>query len=89
MSTISSYISNNKKFVDEYKLGKQPLPPSKQIAVVTCMDARIDIYRALGINLGESHVIRNAGGLAKDALRSLVISEQLLGNQYLSPFLSS
>lgn len=61
--------------------GKLALPPSKKYLVLTCMDARIDPAQAFGINLGDAHVIRNAGACAKDALRSIVISEQLLGTQ--------
>ena len=57
-----------------------PLPPSKHIAVVACMDARIDVYRVLGLGEGESHVIRNAGGvITEDEIRSLAISQRLLG----------
>jgi carbonic anhydrase len=56
------------------------MPPSKQVAVVACMDARLDVYRILGLHEGEAHVIRNAGGVVtEDALRSLVISQRLLG----------
>ena len=55
------------------------MPPKRHVAVLTCMDARIDPARALGLEEGDAHVIRNAGGRAADALRSLVISEQLLG----------
>ena len=55
------------------------MPPARHVAVLVCMDARIDPARALGLQEGDAHVIRNAGGRAADALRSLVISEQLLG----------
>ena len=58
------------------------MPPGRKVAAVVCMDARIDPARALGLEEGDSHVIRNAGGLVTDdALRSLIISEQLLGTQ--------
>ncbi|MBD5633700.1 MAG: carbonic anhydrase [Candidatus Eremiobacteraeota bacterium] len=56
------------------------MPPGKHVAVVACMDARLDVYRILGLHEGESHVIRNAGGVVTDdAIRSLVISQRLLG----------
>lgn len=69
----------NARYASNFKEGQLALPPAKKYAVVTCMDARIDPAAAYGINLGDAHVIRNAGGNARDALRSLVISEQLLG----------
>jgi len=71
--------SKNKEYASSFSEGNLPLPPAKNYAVVTCMDARIDPIAAYGISLGDAHVIRNAGGNAKDALRSLVISQQLLG----------
>ncbi|TFK36814.1 carbonic anhydrase [Crucibulum laeve] len=78
MSAHEAYASNNEKYASTFDKGGLPLPPSKQVAVVTCMDARIDPAAQLGINLGEAHVIRNAGGSAKEALRSIVISQRLL-----------
>ncbi|KAF8213544.1 carbonic anhydrase [Mycena galopus ATCC 62051] len=57
------------------------LPPTKRLAIVTCMDARINPFKQLGISEGEAHLIRNAGGMAKDALRSLIISQRLLGTR--------
>ncbi|TAQ89708.1 hypothetical protein B7494_g1979 [Chlorociboria aeruginascens] len=72
-------ISSNKAYASTFTKGDLALPPAKKYAVVTCMDARIDPAAAYGIALGDAHVIRNAGGNAQDALRSLVISEQLLG----------
>ncbi|MCJ1419254.1 hypothetical protein MMC32_005608 [Xylographa parallela] len=71
--------SKNEKYAAAFSEGHLALPPAKKYAVVTCMDARIDPAAAFGISLGDAHVIRNAGGNAKDALRSLVISQQLLG----------
>lgn len=61
--------------------GSLALPPAKKLAIVTCMDARIDPAAALGIKEGDAHIIRNAGGLAKEAIRSIVISQQLLGTK--------
>jgi len=74
-------VSKNKAYASSFTEGHLALPPAKKYAVVTCMDARIDPAAAYGINLGDAHVIRNAGASAKDALRSLVISEQLLGTE--------
>ena len=59
-----------------------PLPPAKHVAVLACMDARLDVYRVLGLNEGEAHVIRNAGGVVTDdEIRSLAISQRLLGTR--------
>jgi carbonic anhydrase len=79
MTVTDGYLANNADYAKSFQ-GPLPLPPSKHVAVLACMDARIDVYRALGINEGESHVIRNAGGVATDdAIRSLAISQRLLG----------
>ena len=62
--------------------GKLPLPPARHFAILTCMDARLDVYRILGLNEGEAHVIRNAGGVVTDdEIRSLAISQRLLGTR--------
>jgi len=74
-------VTSNEKYAASFTEGHLALPPAKKYAVVTCMDARIDPASAYGISLGDAHVIRNAGASAKDALRSLVISEQLLGTE--------
>ncbi|KAF2460428.1 carbonic anhydrase [Lineolata rhizophorae] len=71
--------ASNEKYAASFHQGHLALPPAKKYLVVTCMDARIDPAAAFGIALGDAHVIRNAGGNARDALRSIVISEQLLG----------
>ncbi len=79
MTVTDGYLVNNADYAKSFD-GPLPLPPSKHVAVLACMDARIDVYRVLGINEGESHVIRNAGGVATDdAIRSLAISQRLLG----------
>jgi carbonic anhydrase len=79
MTATDDYLANNAEYAKSFH-GPLPLPPSKHVAVVACMDARIDVYRVLGINEGESHVIRNAGGVVTDdAIRSLAISQRLLG----------
>ncbi|OSC41062.1 beta-class carbonic anhydrase [Mycobacterium decipiens] len=81
MTVTNDYLANNAKYASSFK-GPLPLPPSKHVAVLACMDARLDVYRVLGINEGESHVIRNAGGVVTDdAIRSLAISQRLLGTR--------
>ncbi|MCJ1339174.1 hypothetical protein MMC09_004463 [Bachmanniomyces sp. S44760] len=74
-------IQKNASYASDFNKGSLALPPAKHYTVVTCMDARIDPAEAYGIDLGDAHVIRNAGGNVKDALRSLVISQQLLGTK--------
>jgi carbonic anhydrase len=79
VTVTDAYLANNADYAKSFS-GPLPLPPSKHVAVLACMDARLDVYRVLGINEGESHVIRNAGGVATDdAIRSLAISQRLLG----------
>lgn len=81
MSVTDQYLENNKKYAATFN-GPLPLPPSKQVAVVACMDARLNVYGALGLNEGEAHVIRNAGGVVtEDEIRSLAISQRLLGTK--------
>jgi carbonic anhydrase len=81
VTVTDDYLANNANYASNFQ-GPLPLPPSKHVAVLACMDARLDVYRALGINEGESHVIRNAGGVATDdAIRSLAISQRLLGTK--------
>ena len=81
MSVTDEYLANNVAYAQNFT-GPLPLPPSRNIAVLACMDARIDVYRALGIKDGESHVIRNAGGVVTDdEIRSLAISQRLLGTR--------
>jgi carbonic anhydrase len=75
-------LEANRTYQESFEKGGLPVPPARRLSVVTCMDARIDPARALGLEEGDAHVIRNAGGLVTDdALRSLVISHQLLGTQ--------
>jgi carbonic anhydrase len=81
VTVTDDYLANNAKYVSTFK-GPLPMPPSKHVAVVACMDARLDVYRVLGLNQGEAHVIRNAGGVVTDdAIRSLAISQRLLGTR--------
>ncbi len=79
MSVTDELLTNNARYAESFT-GPLPLPPAKHIAVVACMDARLDVYRVLGLNEGEAHVIRNAGGVVtEDEIRSLAISQRLLG----------
>jgi carbonic anhydrase len=82
MSVVDEITSANEQYADGFTKGDLPMPPGRRFAVVTCMDARIDPAKALGLEEGDAHVIRNAGGLVNDeTLRSLVISHHLLGTQ--------
>jgi carbonic anhydrase len=79
MSVTDELLTNNARYAATFT-GPLPLPPSRGVAVLACMDARLDVYRALGLNEGEAHVIRNAGGVVTDdEIRSLAISQRLLG----------
>ncbi len=79
MSVTDDLLTNNARYAESFA-GPLPLPPAKGLAVVACMDARLDVYRILGLNEGEAHVIRNAGGvITDDEIRSLAISQRLLG----------
>lgn len=81
MSATDEFLTNNDEYASTFT-GPLPLPPSKHVAVLACMDARLDVYRILGLRDGEAHVIRNAGGVATDdAIRSLAISQRLLGTK--------
>src|SRR4051812_14509205 len=82
MSVVDELRSANEQFASGFARGALPIPPGRKLAVVTCMDARLDPAQFLGLDEGDAHVIRNAGGLVSDdALRSLVISHWLLGTQ--------
>ena len=79
MSATDEYLRNNAAYAETFA-GPLPLPPSRHVAVVACMDARLNVYAILGLNEGEAHVIRNAGGVVTDdEIRSLAISQRLLG----------
>ena len=82
MSVIDEVSEANDRYASGFAKGGLPMPPGRKFAVVTCMDARIDPAKALGLEEGDAHVIRNAGGLVNDeTIRSLVISHQLLGTE--------
>lgn len=79
MTVTDQYLKNNEEYAAGFT-GPLPLPPSKHVAVLACMDARLDVYRILGLQEGEAHVIRNAGGVVTDdEIRSFAISQRLLG----------
>jgi len=81
VSVTDEYLKNNEEYAKTFQ-GPLPLPPSKHVAIVACMDARLDVYRILGLKDGEAHVIRNAGGVVTDdEIRSLAISQRLLGTR--------
>jgi carbonic anhydrase len=82
MSATDELLANNETYVSSFDKGQLPLPPAKKVAVVACMDARLNVYGALGLEEGDAHVIRNAGGVVTDdEIRSLAISQRLLGTQ--------
>ena len=82
MSVTDQLLKNNEAYVQEFDKGDLPMPPSSHVAVVACMDARLDVHKILGLSEGDAHVIRNAGGVVTDdAIRSLVISQRLLGTR--------
>ena len=82
MSAIDEFLAANQRYAETFKKGGQAMPPAKRIAVVACMDARIETGRLLGLEEGDAHVIRNAGGVVTDdVIRSLAISQRLLGTR--------
>src|SRR6266550_8499555 len=82
MGVMQRFIERNKAFVDKFRHRDKAMPPAQHVAVLTCMDARIHPEAALGLDIGDAHMIRNAGGRASDdAVRSLVISTTLLGTE--------
>jgi carbonic anhydrase len=81
MTATDELLANNERYAETFT-GQLPLPPSRHLAVVACMDARLNVYAILGLGEGEAHVIRNAGGVVTDdEIRSLTISQRLLGTQ--------
>jgi carbonic anhydrase len=82
MPTIDELVDNAKAYADDFNRGELPLPPAKRVAIVACMDARLNPYGLLGLAEGDAHVIRNAGGvITDDEIRSLAISQRLLGTE--------
>ena len=82
MSTTDDLIRNAERYAESFDKGDLPLPPAKKVAVVACMDARLIPTKVLGLEEGDAHVIRNAGGVVTDdEIRSLAISQRLLGTE--------
>jgi carbonic anhydrase len=82
MSATDELLANNERYAADFDKSDLPLPPAKKVAVVTCMDARLSPYVILGLQEGDAHVIRNAGGVVTDdEIRSLAISQRLLGTE--------
>jgi carbonic anhydrase len=82
MSVTDELLQNNAAYAESFDKGDLPLPPARGVAVVACMDARLDVHKILGLQEGDAHVIRNAGGvITDDEIRSLVISQRLLGTR--------
>src|SRR3954471_23926318 len=82
MSVTDELLENAERYAESFDKGDLPLPPGKKIAVLACMDARLAPYKLLGLEEGDAHVIRNAGGVVTDdEIRSLSISQRLLGTE--------
>ena len=82
MTTTDALLENAIAYADTFTKGDLPLPPARKIAVLACMDARLNVYGLLGLEEGDAHVIRNAGGVVTDdEIRSLAISQRLLGTE--------
>ncbi|KAL4854447.1 hypothetical protein ACK3TF_004801 [Chlorella vulgaris] len=81
MPNFDDFQQANASFASSFQDGDKPMPPARKALVITCMDARIHPEKALGVAIGDIHVVRNAGGRAVDAVRSVTISQQLLGTE--------
>ncbi len=82
MSATDDLLRNAERYAEGFDKGDLPIPPAKKLAVVACMDARLDVHAILGLGIGDAHVIRNAGGVVTDdEIRSLAISQRLLGTE--------
>ena len=82
MTVTDELLANNEAYASSFDKGDLPLPPAKKVAVLACMDARLNPYGVLGLKEGDAHVIRNAGGVVTDdEIRSLAISQRLLGTE--------
>jgi carbonic anhydrase len=86
VSVTDELLRNAERYAAEFDKGDLPLPPAKHVAVLACMDARLNPYGILGLQEGDAHVIRNAGGVVTDdEIRSLAISQRLLGTEEIIP----
>jgi carbonic anhydrase len=82
MSQTDELLRNAEKYAEEFDKGDLPMPPGRKVAIVACMDARLSPFALLGLEVGDAHVIRNAGGvITDDEIRSLAISQRLLGTE--------
>lgn len=82
MTATEELLSNARGYADGFEAGELPMPPARRVAVIACMDARLNPYGLLGLSEGDAHIIRNAGGVVtEDAIRSLAISQRLLGTE--------
>jgi carbonic anhydrase len=82
MSSTDDVLANNEEYASAFDKADLPLPPARKMAVVACMDARLNVFGALGLQEGDAHVIRNAGGVVSDdVIRSIAISQRLLGTE--------
>ncbi len=82
MGIYQETLEANENYAKQFQLGHLPMPPGRKLAIVACMDARLTVEQVLGLSTGDAHIIRNAGGLVtEDAVRSLIISTQLLGTR--------
>ncbi|HZY64384.1 MAG TPA: carbonic anhydrase [Rubrobacteraceae bacterium] len=82
MAVFDEFLEANRRYAESFDSGDLPVPPAKNVAVVACMDARLNVYGMLGLEEGDAHVIRNAGGVVTDDVtRSLTISQRLLGTR--------
>jgi carbonic anhydrase len=82
MTVTDEFLEANRAYAKSFAKGGLPMPPARSIAVVACMDARLNLYGMLGLTEGDAHVIRNAGGVvSEDVIRSIIISQRLLGTR--------
>ncbi len=82
MAIFDELLEGNRRYAESFRLGELPILPAKKLAVVACIDARLTVEELLGLRTGDAHIIRNAGGLVTDdALRSLILSTQVLGTR--------
>jgi carbonic anhydrase len=82
VSVTDELLANNERYAEGFDKGNLPLPPAKRLAVLACMDARLHVSKLLGLEEGDAHIIRNAGGVVTDdEIRSLAISQRLLGTR--------
>ena len=82
MDVIDELLANNRAFADSTPEQHHDVAPKRQLAIVTCMDSRLDVFQALGLDIGEAHILRNAGGvITDDVIRSLSVSQRRLGTE--------